>query len=326
MQLLGMLGTFVWDRIHSPGAGDTPHEDWGGLTYSLEAFGAARDDAWDCLPIAKVGSDLFEPLRARVSDIDGITSFGALVEVPEPNNRVDLFYHDSADRCERLQGGVPGWTWAELAPLVAECDALYVNFIAGWELDLPTLRNLRETFGGPVFCDIHSLLLGADHSGMRIRRELDDWPEWSACFDLVQGNRDEIRLVTGGIEDPVAGVRSLVDSGVGAAFSTLGPDGAAWAVSAGSRWLGSSATNRDDSGEPVTARSFLPDNSPSVVDATGCGDVWGAVCFTSLLGGQVVPAAVERANQFGAATAGKQGTAGLGASLSALCPVGQGAP
>jgi hypothetical protein len=321
-----MLGTFVWDRIHAPGDGENPHEDWGGLTYSLEAFGAARDDAWVCRPIAKVGSDLFDPLCARVRDIDGVASLEGLMSVPQPNNRVDLFYHDDADRCERLQGGVPGWTWAELAPLVAECDALYVNFIAGWELDLGTVRRLRDTFDGPIFCDIHSLLLGADHSGMRIRRELRDWPEWSACFDLVQGNRDEVRIVTGGIEDPVAGVRSLVESGVAAAFSTLGPDGAAWAAAAGSRWLGAPAAAATDIGDPVSARSSLPAHLSSVVDATGCGDVWGTVCFTSLLGGRPVPAAVERANQFGAATAGRQGTAGLGASLSAPRPVGRAAP
>ncbi len=317
-----MLGTFVWDRIHTPGAGESPHEDWGGLTYSLEAFEAARDDEWVCRPIAKVGSDLFEPLCARISDIDGIASLVALMNVPEPNNRVDLFYHDAADRCERLQGGVPGWTWAELAPLVAECDALYVNFIAGWELDLSAVRKLREEFDGPIFCDIHSLLLGADHSGMRVRRELRDWQEWSACFDLVQGNKDEIRIVTGGIEDPVAGVRSLVESGAAAAFSTLGPDGAAWAAAAGSPWLGTPTVTS----EPVSGHSALPAQPPPVVDATGCGDVWGAVCFTSLLAGQTAPAAVERANWFGAATAGRRGTAGLGESLRALGPVEQAAP
>lgn len=325
MPRLGMLGTFVWDRIHAPGGGEKPHEDWGGLTYSLEAFTAARDDEWRCIPIAKIGCDAFDQIVDRVSGLEGVESIDALTKVPEPNNRVDLYYHDPADRCERLHGGVPGWMWAELAPIVAECDALYVNFIAGWELDLSTLRCLREDFNGPVFCDIHSLLLGADHSGMRVRRALDDWPEWRACFDLVQGNRDEIRVVTGGVDDPQAGVRSLVEAGVEAAFSTLGADGAVWAAAADSRWL----DTRDDdgrSGEPAAAWVPLPGETATVVDATGCGDVWGAACFAALLCGRPVPAAVERANRYAGASAGRRGTAGLGASLRELAPAGQGTP
>lgn len=330
MPRVGMLGTFVWDRIHpppgAPGHGGDPHEDWGGITYSLEAFAAARDDAWTCLPIAKVGTDVFGKLLDRVSDMDGVESGAALVEVPQPNNRVDLHYHDSADRCEHLKGGVPGWTWTELGPIVAQCDALYVNFVAGWELDLATVRRLRAEFRGPVFCDIHSLLLGTDHSGVRVRRALDNWPEWSNCFDLVQGNRDEIRIVTGGIEDPVAGVRSLVDSGVDAAFSTLGADGVAWAASACSPWLDAISNGAGKSGEPVTAHAPVSLPARSVVDATGCGDVWGAACFTSLLGGRPLSAAVERANLLGAATASRRGTAGLGASLRLHALNGHGTP
>src|SRR5689334_17341637 len=62
----------------------------------------------------------------------------ALVEVPYPNNRVELFYYSSERRSEILHGGVPGWTWIGLKPLLDDLDALLVNFIAGFELDLET--------------------------------------------------------------------------------------------------------------------------------------------------------------------------------------------
>lgn len=331
MPRLGILGTLVWDRIHpppgSPGAGGEPHEDWGGITYSLEAFAALRSAGWRCLPIAKVGADVFDRAVERVSGLAGVETLDALVEVAEPNNRVDLHYSDSADRCERLRGGVPGWTWDELAGFVAECDALYVNFVAGWELDLSSARRMRQEFDGPVFCDVHSLLLGTDRTGMRVRRELDEWPEWRACFDLIQGNRDEIRIVTGGIEDPLEGVRSLVGSGVEAAFSTLGPDGVAWAAPSDSQWLRASSNGAGTAADSVTARvAGRPPGMPTVVDTTGCGDVWGAACFTSLLSGQRLPAAVQLANRFGAATAGLRGTAGLGGCLRSVVPAGTGAP
>ncbi len=331
MPRLGMLGTLVWDRIHpppgSPDAGGKPHEDWGGITYSLEAFAAIRSPGWCCLPIAKVGADVFDRAIHRVSRVAGVETVDALVEVPEHNNRVDLHYSDAADRCERLWGGVPGWTWDELAGFVAGCDALYVNFIAGWELDLPAACRMRQEFDGPVFCDVHSLLLGADRTGMRVRRELEKWPEWRACFDLIQGNRDEIRIVTGGIEDPLEGVRSLVDSGVEAAFSTLGPDGVAWAALSDSPWLRASSNGAGIVADSVTARvASRSQGMSTVVDTTGCGDVWGAACFTSLLSGQRLPAAVELANRFGAATAGLRGTAGLGACLRSVVSAETGAP
>ena len=315
MNRVGILGTVVWDRIHlhpcSPGADKEPFEDWGGITYSLEAFAAARTDAWTCLPIAKVGADLFDRAVERVKGITGVDSAEALVRVPENNNRVDLHYSDVADRCEHLHGGVPGWTWDELAPIVEGCDALYVNFIAGWELDLPVAQQLRQAFDGPIFCDLHSLLLDTDRAGVRVRKELDAWPEWRACFDLVQGNRDEIRIVTGGIEEPLAGVRSLVTSGVSAAFSTLGSEGVAWAASTDSRWL----EGPFDAVAPITARTTGPAITSAVIDTTGCGDVWGAACFTSLLSGQFLPGAVEIANRFGSMSAGLRGTSQLGTTI-----------
>lgn len=312
---LGILGTFVWDRIHpppgSPGAGGEPHEDWGGITYSIEAFNAARGDGWTCLPIAKVGVDVFEKAVGRISSLAGVESVEGMVEVPQHNNRVDLHYSDSSERCEHLHGGVPGWTWDDLAPLITDCDALYVNFIAGWELDLPAARRLREEFDGPLYCDIHSLLLGTNGTGVRVRRELDDWPVWRACFDLVQGNRDEIRIVTGGIEDPVAGVRSIVTSGVGAAFSTLGRNGVAWAAASNSQWLDPSSAI----GGEIMAQVSGPVDAPAVVDTTGCGDVWGATCFAALLSGEMLPAALETANRYAGLTAGRRGTAELGDHL-----------
>jgi hypothetical protein len=311
---LGAIGTFVWDRIHPPeepdGSRAEPVEDWGGLAYSLEGFSAARDSAWDCLPVAKVGTDLFEEVAGRVGGIGGIGSLDGLLRVPEANNRVDLFYHDTSDRCEHLQGGVPGWSWPELEPLVGTCDALYVNFIAGWEMDLDTAEAMRWNFDGPIYCDIHSLLLGATDTGMRVRRELPDWPRWSGCFDLIQGNADEIRIVSG-IETPLEAVRTMAGGGPMAVFSTLGAGGVAWAVRGHDRAV--------ESGVDRAAGEW------SATDPTGCGDVWGAVCFASYLAGESIPSSASRANRLSAVAASRSGTAGLAAELSAAV-VESGAP
>lgn len=313
MPVIGALGTIVVDTIHPAPAAtadagsreSAPLEDWGGLVYALESLEVAREDGWRFLPIAKVGDDVFEAASRRVGSLSGVAALDGLRRVEEPNNRVELRYHDAGDRCERLEGGVPGWTWDELAPLAAECDALYVNFIAGWELDLDAARALRRHFEGPIYCDVHSLLLGVDTSGVRVRRALPNHDDWVACFDFIQGNEPEIGLLTG-CDEPIDGIRALVDEGARAAFCTLGVEGAAWATDEGAGF--------------VDAPPAIPD-SGGTVDPTGCGDVWGAACVAGLVAGRPAGEAARRANRFGSATAGHPGTRGLSASLRDLPPV-----
>lgn len=313
MPCLGILGTLVLDRIHRPpphAAGGTPPppaEDWGGIVYSLEAFEAARDSDWTFLPIAKVGADVYDEAVSRVETLPGVERLDGLRRVPEPNNRVELHYHDRDDRCERLTGGVPGWRWPELEPLLAACDALYVNFIAGWELDLGAAQAVRRGFGGPIYADIHSLLLGIDASGVRVRRALPEREEWIGCFDYIQGNRAEIAVVAD-VDDPLEAVSGLAERGAEAAYCTLGAEGAAWASVDGTRGIETLAS---------------ADRPAGAVDPTGCGDAWGAACVATLLAGRSVQAAVRRANRFGAATAGHTGTAGLSRVLGRAVPAGE---
>ena len=311
MPVIGALGTIVLDTIHpapAATAGDgsresAPLEDWGGLVYALESLEVAREEGWRFLPIAKVGDDVFEAASRRVESLSGVAGLDGLRRVDESNNRVELRYHDAGDRCERLEGGVPGWTWDELAPLAAQCDALYVNFVAGWELDLDAASALRRNFDGPIYCDVHSLLLGVDTSGVRVRRALPNRDDWVACFDFIQGNESEIELLTG-CEEPIDGIRALVDDGARAAFCTLGTEGAAWATDEGAGLV-----------------DAAPSDSRGTVDPTGCGDVWGAACVAGLVAGRLPAEAARRANRFGSVTAGHPGTRGLSARLRDLPPV-----
>jgi sugar/nucleoside kinase (ribokinase family) len=191
---LGVIGTLVWDRIHARDRRAAPVEEWGGIAYALAAASAALPEGWRVLPIVKLGRDLSQEGRRFLRELPGFDDAGVVI-VPEPNNRVELRYESSARRCERLTGGVPGWTWPELAPLVALCDALYVNFISGFEMSLETARSLRRGYDGPIYADLHSLFLGVDPRGLRIPRSLEAWAAWLRCFDAVQMNEDEFDLL-----------------------------------------------------------------------------------------------------------------------------------
>ncbi len=305
MPRLGILGTLVWDTIHPPGS-EAAVSDWGGIAYSLAAFEAVRPPDWDALPLIKVGADLREAADDLLSGFGGIASRDGVLTVPEPNNRVALFYGDRARRCERLTGGVPGWSWEELAGPALSCDALYVNLVAGWELDLDVARSLRAAFPGWIYCDIHSLPLAVGEDGVRTLRRVPAWPEWRRCFDAVQMNEEELRALSDEREGPRDGARAIVVDGPAHLFVTRGAEGADWHA-------------RTPEG---VASGTAPAVAVTAPDPTGCGDVWGASCATALLTGSGPAEAAARANRLAARSAAHRGTTGLAAALSGPSPVG----
>lgn len=299
---VGVLGTMVWDRIDHPDAG--PVERWGGISYSLAAAAAALPDGWSVRPLVKVGEDLEREARGFLDTVPGLERPGGVVAVPEPNNRVHLRYRDRQHRHETLTGGVPGWSWDELEPWLEGLDGLFVNLIAGFELDLPTARRLRAGFRRPSYADLHSLLMGVAAGGGRVPRPLPDRDAWLAAFDVVQVNQEELALVAGP-DDPVEVARGAVASHGGALLVTMGPAGAAW--------YASSDRARPWEPGPATVRSGrVPAAERAVVgDPTGCGDVWGATCFIALLRGESLRAAMVAANRAAARNVDYRGAEGL---------------
>jgi len=297
---LGVLGTLVRDTIRLPGS--DPVRAWGGIAYSLCAFEALRPPGWSLLPLVKVGEDLSAEADAFLDGLSALAGREGVRSVPEPNNRVELQYDAEGRRTERLTGGVPGWRWEELEPLARGCDALYVNFIAGWELELGATRRLRPACEGPVYCDLHSRLLGTGPDGLRVPRVPSAWREWVGCFDHLQLNRAELELLAGEADlDAPELARRLVSSRdlpLRTIFVTLGRDGAAWYGEA-------DREGRVDAPEVVRSG-----------DPTGCGDVWGIGCFVALLQGAPVGTAVERATRLATRSASLRGTVDLAERLA----------
>ena len=199
---LGVVGTLVWDTIRYRDGRPEQVEEWGGVGYALSAFEAALPNDWEIVPIVKVGSDLAESAWRFLRSFPRIDVETGIRVVPEPNNRVELVYTGPERRTESLTGGVPPWLWAELGPLARTCDALYVNFISGFEMELDTARSLRSGFAGPTYADLHSLFLGVGRSGLRVPQELPSWGAWLRCFDAVQMNSEEFELLGREVGDP----------------------------------------------------------------------------------------------------------------------------
>lgn len=313
MPRVGVIGSLVWDLIYGRDPLAPPVEEWGGIAYALAGLEASLTPDWQIVPLIKVGRDLSREAQQLLNGLSRLAPGGRCVEVTAPNNRVVLHYQSTERRCERMAGGVPGWTWAELGPMVRDLDAIYLNFISGFELCLGTAQALRRGFQGPIYADFHSLFLGMQQDGMRVLQPLPDAAEWFGCFDLVQLNEDEMNQLS---PDPLTLAAGALGAGVSLLTVTLGPRGVAYVAAPGFDGLADWRTGGPADGRTGTVRSALiPAPLIETLDPTGCGDVFGAAAFARLLSGDSVEAALAHATALGARNAGFRGARGLTSHL-----------
>jgi len=307
---LGVIGSFVWDVIHGRDVRQAAIEEWGGITYALSACDAALGDDWSLVPLAKVGQDRIVEARRFLRTLRHLAPDAAPIEVPQANNRVELRYHSDERRSEVLSGGVPPWTWAGLQPLLRDLDALYINLISGFELDLATARLIRQHFKGPIYCDLHSLVLALEANGLRTYRPLPEVAAWCSCFDLLQVNEDELAMMA---PDGLALAATAMGAGVRNLLVTLGKRGVVYFAEPGfDRLADPRVPPRPGAGPLRTA--LVPAAAARVEgpgDPTGCGDVWGATYFSRLLAGDIMSGALRRAMEAAARNVEHRGATGL---------------
>jgi hypothetical protein len=306
MNRVGVIGTFVWDIIYGRDPRDVPVQEWGGITYALGAFDAALPPDWQVVPLVKVGQDLAPQAREFLRTLRRVAPDARPIEVPYPNNRVELRYHSAERHSEVLSGGVPGWSWLGLKPLLHGLDALYVNLISGMELDLETAQMLRQHFRGPIYCDLHSLLLGIQPDGLRVPRRLTNVAAWCRCADLLQVNEDEMALMA---DDPMALAATALAEGVQNLNVTLGPRGVVYFAAPGFDKLKAPAPAALGAVRTALVPA-VPADGPNC-DPTGCGDVWGATYFSRLLAGDNLASAMQTALVAAARNVAHRGAAGL---------------
>lgn len=301
MRRLGVIGSMVWDTIYDRDPTQGAIEEWGGIAYALAALDAALDADWEIVPLVKVGRDLAPQANAFLRTLRHLAPGTRFTEVPEPNNRVTLRYYAAERRCEQMAGGVPPWTWPELGALVRDLDALYVNFISGFECTLETARLVRRGFPRFSYADLHSLFFGLEPDGTRVPRPLPEAPGWFGCFDVVQLNEEEMAQLG---DDPLAvAAAALAPSrGCTTLIVTLGARGAVYFT-----------------GWPVRTARIAPGDAgasaatplPAGGDPTGCGDVFGATVTALLLQGASLEDALRAGSRMAARNLGHRGASGL---------------
>ena len=311
---LGVIGTFVWDVIYGRDPRERPVEEWGGITYALSALDAALPDDWEIVPLVRVGDDLAHQAGRFIRTLRRAAPDAAPIAVPYPNNRVELRYFSDERRSERLSGGVPPWNWLGLKPLLGDLDALYINMISGFELELETAQLIRHHYLGPIYCDLHSLMLSVQPTGFRAPRPLENVAAWCACFDLLQVNEDEAALMA---SDPMALAATAFSNGIRSLVVTLGSRGVVYFAAPGFDALSDLVRQPLASSPPIgpVRTALVPADPPrGTVDAgdpTGCGDVWGATYFSRLAAGDKLSDAMRAAMRAAARNVEHRGATGL---------------
>ncbi|MEO6528982.1 MAG: hypothetical protein ABIP93_20355 [Gemmatimonadaceae bacterium] len=320
---IGVIGSLVWDVIHGRDARSVRVEEWGGITYTLSGLDAALPVEWEIVPIMMVGSDLAMRAREFLRTLRRIAPGASLVEVPYPAPRVELRYHADGRHTEHLTGGLPAWSWLALKPLLDEArlDALLINFLSGWELDLETARLIRQHLGCPIYCDLHMMATAVQADGLRTPRAIPNIAEWCRCFDFVQMNEEELAMVA---PDPLSLAATAIAAGVSCLFVTLGQRGAVYVAAPGFDTIcdlpprsGLSTAPRGGTGASGAVRTALMPAEPVDAngDPTGCGDIWGATYFSRLVAGDKLADAMSAAGRAAARNLGHRGVTGLAAHL-----------
>jgi len=309
---VGVIGSFVWDVIHGRDPRSAPVEEWGGITYALGGLDAALPDDWEIVPIIKVGADLSDRAAHFLTTLRHIAGDARPIEVPYPNNRVELRYYSDERRSEMMRGGVPGWNWLGLKPALdaARLDALYINFLSGWELDLETTQLLRRHVAGPIYCDLHMMAWSVEPSGLRKLRPISHVREWCECFDFLQVNEDEMAMLA---PDPMALAATALHAGVRCLVVTLGKRGVVYFAAPDFERLGDPRGARALGASVGPVRTALVPTPRTLADGdpTGCGDVWGATYFSRLLAGDNFGDAILAAHRAAARNVEYRGATGL---------------
>lgn len=308
LKKLGVLGTMIWDTIIGRDPAEAPLEEWGGIGYALAGVDASLGPGWEIVPLVKVGRDMAARANDFLRSLGSVAHGARFTEVSEPNPRVRLNYRNMERWCEQLHGGVPPWTWPELGPMVGDLDALYVNFITGYECDLATAQALRQAFARPLYGDLHSLALGMHADGVRHHRPLEQPLAWLGCFDVAQVNEDELRMMG---SEPLALAARAVERGVRAVCVTLGPRGASYVAAPGFDRLAPGPAGTPAAPPVVRTATVESEGEPVSGDPTGCGDVFGATLFARLLAGADLEGAIRDANHMARRNVSYRGATGL---------------
>ncbi|MEJ2614040.1 MAG: PfkB family carbohydrate kinase [Ignavibacteriaceae bacterium] len=158
-------------------------------------------------------------------------------------------------------------------------DGVLINMITGFDISLEQLINLRKSFNGFIYIDVHTLSRGLEADGKRNFRIIPDFSKWAGLLDIIQVNQHELFTLSDKKEQMDI-VREILNTGTKYLILTMED-------------LGARVFYLDD-GDINSL--FKPANKIEVKNKIGCGDIFGAVFFYNYLKNSDINESLEKAN------------------------------
>jgi sugar/nucleoside kinase (ribokinase family) len=302
-----VIGHLCKDRILGPVEGAPPVVQYGGIMYSVATLAALAGPNDTIHPVFGVGQKDADEVKDLLRSLPQVDISGVF-PVKGPTNEVTLIYGRPSDsRIECSSHIADPILLSRIKPYL-DTNGVLVNMISGSDITLETLDHIRMNTRDariPIHFDFHSLTLGIDPQAKRFRRPLTDWRRWCFMLHSIQLSEEEALGLSAEKYDEPTLVNQLMPLMVQALVITRGDRGASLIT--------------QDVHKRLT-RYDIPGVSVAAQDTTGCGDVFGAAYFSSVVSGMPQFEAAVKANAAAAAHAALPAAGKLTALVEHLRP------
>jgi hypothetical protein len=263
---IGVTGTITYDTItHEEGE---TYEGLGGILYQAAVLcGIGKNISL----ITNLGQELVPRVNETVSPWSFLEKKG-MVSVPGPGNRVFLHYPNKGEREEILKAVVPPLSPPQVFEFSNNLKILVSIFNSGFDIRFQDWRSIVDSIESPIWLDVHSLVLEKELNLPRRYFPFPDWKKWVSGITYLQANKKEVCCMLGRPEVDISlkeveefGSKNL-ELGVKAVFVTLGKEGVLIMDSGKKKYI---SAKKDK----------------SIIDTTGCGDVFCAATVSKLTEG-----------------------------------------
>jgi sugar/nucleoside kinase (ribokinase family) len=283
--VITVIGHLCKDVVHVPDEKETQQESFGGILFTVLTLANLMSEKDRIQPVFGVGQTDYELLMEQIKQYKNIDTSG-IFRIKGPTNQVQLFYQKNAKtriECSKhISAPIP---FNRIKPYL-DGDAVLVNMISGSDITLETLDYIRMEIrerGIPIHFDFHSLTLGIDQEFKRFRRPLTDWRRWCFMLNSIQMSEEEAFGLSAERYDEATLTNHLMTLMVETLIITRSERGATVIV--------------QDIHKKLTRKDFAGVSFGTAIDATGCGDVFGAAFLYQYLKSKDSFIAAEFANK-----------------------------
>jgi hypothetical protein len=284
-----VIGTINKDLI-LPFQG-APIESFGGIFYNISILSHLMESSDEIIPVSYIGEDVQTPIMAVLKEFPNVSTDG-LITIDKKNHKVILEYVSPDRRKEKALFNFPSLTWKHVKPFL-DSDIIMVNMITGWDIDQKALTKISKQFRKKMYLDIHFLVMDIDKLGRRSPKKLEKIHKWLNSARFIQMNDVEYDIITE--NENISKVEFF--------GKHLKPD-QVLIVTQGKK--GSELIHVDFG--KIILKNFEAHKISNIVDATGCGDAFGAAFVYNFLKTESLEESVRFANLVAAANSLLKGT------------------